>query len=229
MDHRVSRESFTAWNEEMAKRHDPDLYHTQSPLPVRLLERRRVALLLKLLASQPGMRVLEVGCGAGNVLEQVEGARVGIDLSTFLLEKARARLGSKADLHLMDAENLTFEDASFDRVYCTEVLEHVLEPRRVIAEMRRVLKPDGVAVVSVPNESLINRVKGAAFKVPGVRWAVERSGYEMADHMEDEWHLHEFDHDLLKSVVAGMFRITALRGVPSRLIPVRFVAQLSPR
>ncbi len=230
MDNRVTRESFADWNEDMAKRHDPDLYHTQSPLPVRLLERRRVSVLLTLLDARPQHRVLEVGCGAGNVLELVKaGSRVGIDLSDYLLEKAGQRLGPGAQLHKMNAEALEFEDASFDRVYCTEVLEHVMEPRRVAAEMRRVLKPDGVAVISVPNEDLINRVKDAAFRVPGVRRVVEAAGYDMVDHMEDEWHLHEFDRAMLQATVEGMFEIEKLRGVPSRAFPLRYVARLRPR
>lgn len=223
----MTRERFVAWNEEMAKRHNPDLYHTASPLPVRLLERYRVRVLLQLLAARPTDRVLEVGCGAGNVLERVDARfRVGVDISDFLLGKARQRLGTRATLLRMNAEQLGFADGSFDRVYCTEVLEHVLEPAQVLREMRRVLAPGGVAVVSVPNEELINGIKSAAFKVPGVRRVVAMSGYEMADHMEDEWHLHEFDRNKLEECVDGAFRVDTLRGIPSRVLPVRWVARL---
>src|SRR5205814_221266 len=114
----------------------------------------------------PGARVLEVGCGGGNVLERVPGRRFGIDLSPFILSKARARLHGAAQLVRGDAMRLPFADGAFDRVFCSEVLEHVLEPEVVVREMRRVLAPGGFAVVSVPNEALINRVKRTVFALP---------------------------------------------------------------
>ena len=213
----------------MAQRHDPDLYHTASPLPVRWLERRRVAEVIRRLEVGPSHRVLEVGCGAGNVLVQVPGRRTGIDLSPFLLEKARRRLGASAEVLEMNAEAMTFPDATFDRVYCSEVLEHVLDPGAVLAEMARVLRPDGIAVVSVPNESAINRLKALVFSVPGAKSVLKAvSGYRIPDRMEDEWHLHEMDEALLKRLVAPHFRLAHLSGVPTKLAPLRWVAQLRP-
>jgi ubiquinone/menaquinone biosynthesis C-methylase UbiE len=226
---RVSRDEFVAWNEIMAKRHDPDLYHTESPLPIRLLERRRVSVLIQLLDAQPNLRILEVGCGAGNVLDRVPtGTRVGIDLSAFLLHKAGQRLKKRASLLRMNAESLAFADASFDRVYCSEVLEHVIDPTAVLREIRRVLRPNGLAVISVPNEDAINRLKRTAFRIPGVRRLVGASEYHMADHMEDEWHLHEFDRAMLEDVASGLFEMETLASVPTRVLPLRYVARLRP-
>ncbi|MBT9559880.1 MAG: class I SAM-dependent methyltransferase [Myxococcales bacterium] len=226
----VDAGNFASWNDEMARAHDPDLYHTASPLPVRLLERQRVRKVVSLLAATDQHTVLEVGCGAGNVLAQVRGRRTGIDLSPFLLEKARSRLGADATILEMNAESLTFPDESFDRVYCSEVLEHVLDPGRVIAEIRRVLKPTGVAVVSVPNEGLINAIKGRVFSVPGATWLLERrSGYAMPQHMEDEWHLHEMDEPSLRALVVPHFHVETLAGVPHGRVPIRYVARLRPR
>jgi len=229
-DRRVDAHNFASWNDEMARAHDPDLYHTASPLPVRLLERQRVRKVIDLLGATPDHSVLEVGCGAGNVLEQVSGRRTGIDLSPFLLQKARQRLGGDATIEEMNAESLTFPDEAFDRVYCSEVLEHVLHPSRVIAEIRRVLKPNGVAVVSVPNEGLINAIKRRVFSVPGATWLLERrSGYAMPQHMEDEWHLHEMDEPTLRALVAPHFHVETLAGVPHARLAVRYVARLRPR
>ncbi len=226
---RVDAASFAAWNDAMAQAHDPDLYHTASPLPVRLLEKQRVRSLIRLLGAEDHHEVLEVGCGAGNVLEQVRGRRTGVDLSPFLLEKAQRRLRGRATLLEMDAGALTFEEASFDRVYCTEVLEHVLDPGKVVAELHRVLRPGGIAVISVPNEPLINAIKGRVLALPGARRLLAaRSGYAMPEHMEDEWHLHEVDEGMLRAWVAPYFRIETLDGVPLRRVPVRFVARLVP-
>ena len=93
---------------------------------------------------------VDVGCGTGAVLERFGGrsARVGIDdhweALRFAGEKSGARLARS------DARALPFGDASVDRIFLLDVAEHVPEDRRVFAEVRRVLKPDGVAVIHVP-------------------------------------------------------------------------------
>ena len=127
----------------------------------------------------------------------------------------------------MNAEQLAFGNSTFDRVYCTEVLEHVQNPRTVLREMHRVLKEHGVAVVSVPNEALINQLKSLVFSIPGARLLVDKiSGYDNPEHMEDEWHLHEFDKEELEASVSGLFKIIKFHGIPLRASPLRWVAKL---
>ena len=222
---------FPSWNEDMVARYDPDAYHTRSPWPVRVLERMRVRAVVRALAAPPGARVLEVGCGAGNVLEAVEAERFGIDLSPSLLGKARARLGRGARLCRGDAARLPFCDGAFDRVYCSEVLEHVLEPEAVLREMRRVLRPGGFVVVSIPNEDLINRAKRWAFALPLGRRILQGSpgGYRVSDKMDDEWHLHEFSPARLRQAAEGVFAVDTLIGVPLSQFALRHVARLTPR
>lgn len=98
----------------------------------------------------PGGRVLEVGVGTGLALPSYKsGKRVaGIDLSGEMLAKARQRvdkLGLKnvESLQEMDAEATTFADASFDVAVAMFVASVVPNPRKLIAEMRRVVKPGG--------------------------------------------------------------------------------------
>jgi len=76
--------AFTAWNEEMVRRFDPDAYHTRSSLPIRAIERLRVRAIRRLLDARADSRVLEVGVGGGNVLERIGGRRFGIDPETLL-------------------------------------------------------------------------------------------------------------------------------------------------
>jgi hypothetical protein len=94
-----------------------------------------------------------------------------------------------------------------------------------------VLAPAGHAVVSVPNEALINRVKGVVFKLPLGKRILGGSdaGYQVSQKMDDEWHLHEFDRARLDRAVAGQFSVDEVVGIPSRLMPLRLVARLSPR
>ena len=221
---------FIAWNEEMVARFDPDAYHTRSALPVRLLERMRVRAVVRALGAEEGMRVLEVGCGAGNLLHAIGAVRFGLDLSPSLLAKARGRLGKSAPLVRGDGAHLPFRAASFDRVFCSEVLEHVLQPEAVIAEMRRVLRPGGWAVVSVPNEPLINAAKRWAFRLPFGRRVLQGNpaGYQVSERMEEEWHLHEFELKLLAKSVRGVFALAGLQGVPYHWFALRHVAQLTP-
>ena len=144
------RREFTAWNEEMVRRYDPDAYHTRSSLPIRAIERLRVRAIRHLLDAAPHMRVLEVGVGGGNVLERIPGRRVGIDLSPFILHKAHARLGGRAELVRGDAMALPFADGAFDTVVAAWMLYHVPDVGKGLAEIARVLRPGG-ALVAVTN------------------------------------------------------------------------------
>src|SRR5437016_5644017 len=113
-----NQRDFVAWNEEMVRRYDPDAYHTASPWPIRAIERMRVRAVVRLLGASAEARVLEVGCGGGNLLERVPGRRFGVDLSGFILDKARRRLGVGVGLLRADAMRLPFGDGAFDRVCC---------------------------------------------------------------------------------------------------------------
>lgn len=97
-----------------------------------------------------GRRVLEIGVGLGTDHVQFAraGARLtGVDLTPRCVELTRQRLdneGLASDLHVMDAEHLTFPDDSFDAVYSFGVLHHVPCTEAAFAEVRRVLRPGGV-------------------------------------------------------------------------------------
>lgn len=93
-----------------------------------------------------GHRVLEIGCGTGCDLLQFarNGAdATGVDITPMHLELARQRVGSLAKVLEADARKLPFPDASFDYVYSHGVLHHSDEPRRVVDEIFRVLRPGG--------------------------------------------------------------------------------------
>lgn len=103
----------------------------------------------------PGQKVLEVGFGMGTDLFQFasSGAIVsGVDLSSEHLRIATQRFatyGIPADLRLADAENLPFEDGSFDVVYTFGVIHHTPDTERAVDEIHRVLKPGGRAIIGV--------------------------------------------------------------------------------
>jgi phosphatidylethanolamine/phosphatidyl-N-methylethanolamine N-methyltransferase len=119
----------------------------------------------------PGRDVLEVGVGTGLALPQyVPGKRVtGIDLSTDMLDRARARvarlgLTNVQALHEQDAEATGFADDQFDVAVAMFVASVVPNPRRLLAEMRRVVRPGGHLL-------FVNHFAATG----GVRLAIERA------------------------------------------------------
>ena len=98
-----------------------------------------------------GKRVLDLGCRSGALTRQLLDGNsvVGLDVDAAALEKAAA-LGIEtvqADVE----EPLPLEDASFEAVVVGELFEHLRFPDALVAEIRRVLRPGGVLVGSVPN------------------------------------------------------------------------------
>ena len=98
----------------------------------------------------PGERILEVGVGTGLSLPLYPDnvSVVGIDISSDMLDQARVRqarcgLEHVVKLMVMDAENMAFEDDSFDKVVAMYVASVVPDPGRMVDEMRRVCKPGG--------------------------------------------------------------------------------------
>jgi phosphatidylethanolamine/phosphatidyl-N-methylethanolamine N-methyltransferase len=109
---------------------------------------------IEALGCLPGERVLEVGVGTGLSLPMYPTwTRItGIDVSREMLEKARQRVARKGLANVkglveMDAEHMTFADASFDRVVAMYVVSVVQYPERVMAELRRVCRPGGEILV----------------------------------------------------------------------------------
>jgi SAM-dependent methyltransferase len=102
-----------------------------------------------------GLSVLDLGCGHGmaSVVLARRGARVtACDLSLGYLREAQARAaanGVRVAWALADGERLPFADAAFDRVWGNAILHH-LDLRRAGAELKRVLRPGGIAVFCEP-------------------------------------------------------------------------------
>jgi SAM-dependent methyltransferase len=147
----------------------------------------RMALFARLVGG-PGRRVLDLGCRYGALTRAyAEGNDVvGVDVDRTALAEA-AKLGIEA--RWADVEQpLDFPDASFDVVVAGELLEHLREPASVVAEVRRVLRPGGNFVGSVPNAfRLRNRLVFLVGRPPE----------------EDPTHLHLFSPRDVRSLLAG--------------------------
>jgi SAM-dependent methyltransferase len=116
-----------------------------------------------------GSRVLEVGCGVGaqtvHLLASSPGAQLtAVDISAASLTEARLRVGDAVDLRQGDLFALPFPDASFDHLFVCFVLEHLEDPVRALAGLRRLLAPGGTITV-------IEGDHGSAFYHPASPWA----------------------------------------------------------
>lgn len=150
-------------------------------------DRVRQRALLELLKPARGEKILEVGCGNGRDFSFLSsgGARcVGVDYDYRIVTVAKERLlrnNNKGTLAVADATKLPFKDCSFDKVSCSEVLEHVPEYKKTLEEMNRVLKPGGKAVFTVPNR---HSLKGV---IKGYRSLINRVFNRCDLHPYDEW------------------------------------------
>jgi len=116
--------------------------------------------LLTSITSLAGKRVLDIGCGGGILAEAMarQGAEVvAIDMAEASLSVARLhQLESKLDIDYrrIPAEELAEQEpASFDVVTCLEMLEHVPDPRAIVAACQKLVKPDGEVLFSTINRN----------------------------------------------------------------------------
>jgi SAM-dependent methyltransferase len=140
--------------------------------------RSRMRAVVGLVGDGPG-ELLDAGMGAGRLVSELaaHGWTVsGIDASSEMVDAARYRLPDAADrFHVGPIEQLPFPDASFDVATATGVLEYTLVTP-ALAEIARVLRPGGRAVVSYPNPRALYGVWKTRVWYPGVRSAKRAFG-----------------------------------------------------
>jgi SAM-dependent methyltransferase len=152
----------------------------------------------------PGRRVLDLGCRDGALTREFAAGNevVGVDADRDALAEAQ-KLGIETRWADLD-EPLPFPDASFDVVVAGELLEHLRGPRQLVAEARRVLRPGGTLVASVPNAyRLKNRLRFLAGRKPE----------------DDPTHLQMFAADDVRKLLGG-FDEPRLHFIAGRLVPL---------
>ncbi len=132
----------------------------------------RLAAILSLIDLSTMTLVLDMGCGTGWLTRQyanlTHGQAIGIDFSVESVNAAYSKAKEAGIYNVkfiaMDAEELQFGDDSFDCIICSEVIEHLLNPQKALEEMARVVKPDGVVVITTPNPWNCNMVIGTIIR-----------------------------------------------------------------
>jgi len=170
-------------------------YHADAvPLPQKLLgslivlhPRRRADMEFAAmhLAARPGGRLLEVGCGSGEalrVLAELGWDVEGVDFDRAAVDRARSHGLAVRQGSLREQQ---YPSESFDAVVMSHLIEHVPDPRALVEECRRVLKPDGLLVILTPN------ARSWGHAVFHEHWF----------HLDPPRHLFLFHQETLRSVV----------------------------
>jgi SAM-dependent methyltransferase len=136
-------------------------------------EQRRDFLLA---AARPGDRALDLGAGGGDftaALAQAGACAIGAEVADAAVRRARAR-HPELDFRLVPIEGpLPFEDCSFELVWASEVIEHIADTARWLSEVRRVLAPGGMLLVTTPSHGRLRVALGG----------VERFSEPLGDHL----------------------------------------------
>jgi ubiquinone/menaquinone biosynthesis C-methylase UbiE len=208
---------FKKWNEEMYKKFSNIKYYYHPNLFVRYVENKRASTILKKIGCKKNDRILDVGCGEGFILNQLNKDSVGIDISQIALKNVKKRYGNKI-LISGNVENIPIIGGIFDKIICSEVLEHAQHPKKIINEIVRVTVKSGLVVLSIPNEKMINRLKFFVKKI-GL------DNFLLKDVAETnfKWHLHVFEINEFKKMISKKLEIKEIISIPFRFIPIRYV------
>ena len=155
---------------------------SSNPFAYSIGTRVRDKIFLELLEPQSGERVLDVGCGLGYFIELFNrcGAKcTGIDIDRLCLAYCSDNIpGEYVEVDLANPPYAFAEDW-FDKAICTEVLEHIENNGLILQELRRIMKPGAVLVVSTP---CLDGIFGTFWK---------RIGHNHVDSNSYEYHYHK--------------------------------------
>jgi len=136
------------------------LQNTNHPLQMNSFVKARYSECRKLLTEKLGnlkeKKLADFGCGDGvltSYLAEKEAKCYGIDLSPEAIgfaQKKHLEIRSMASFQVGSCTDTNYEDDFFDGIICSDVIEHLEEPRKLLIEIRRVLKPKGFAIISTP-------------------------------------------------------------------------------
>jgi SAM-dependent methyltransferase len=154
-----------------------------------------------------GDKILEIGCGSGNLLyncRQKYKELYGIEFAPNRLDAARKafeREGQRVNLQLGNIEHgISFEDNSFDSIVWSDVIEHVIDIYGVMKEIKRLLRYGGHLVTSTPNIAYVRyRIRLLSGRFPSTSTGNEGLGDE-GGKLFDGGHMHYFTYSSLENI-----------------------------
>lgn len=176
------------------------------------MRRQFILNLAKGQAKRGNTNILDLGCGEETYIEdlvKIENNNLyGIDISDYVIDIHTRNYQGHSNVKFIacPAEQLPFEKGYFDLVICDELIEHVPHTNVLLDEIERILKKDGVLILSTPNR---NRISAVCKKLVPRRWLNRLSSNPMnsinplleSDHGRVHYHEHEFTLAELKRVL----------------------------
>jgi 2-polyprenyl-3-methyl-5-hydroxy-6-metoxy-1,4-benzoquinol methylase len=157
--------------------------------------------------SLEGLRVLDIGCSGGIIASELArsgGSVVGVDIDEPGMAKAASRFGDHVMFVLSDGERLPLASGVMDIIVLNHIYEHVLDPTTLVAELRRVLAPRGVAYLGLGNRL---GVMEPHYRLPFLSW-LPRSlahAYVRVTKRADHYHERFLTRPGLKMLFAGLW------------------------
>ncbi len=175
-----------------------------------------------------GKRVLDAACGTGygtDLLGQHAKEAVGVDLAPEAVTYAREHYQNPALQFLVgDVEHLNFPEGSFDVTVSYETLEHVPHPEAFIQELRRLLKPGGLIIISTPNKPAFKERKLFPYNPFHIK---EYTWEEFHEVINKHFTQSEFYGQNKPIVLSPLRRI--LRAVLQRIVNIPLMLDLAKR
>ena len=169
----------------------PDVEHYVKPTGI-----YRKKIIIRMLSPKKNDIICDLGCGDGTLsVNFIRKAKciIGVDFSTKRVKKANEK---GLNTIIADAQQTPFKDKSFDKIICSEVIEHVLNPQEVISEIGRIVKTEGIAVISIP---LDEKIKKTILDIP--RDDLEKLDFDTVKdkHSIEHCHITSFSEKQIKT------------------------------
>ncbi len=187
----------------------------------KLWHEKKIIIVKSLLPKQNSsktFRILDVGCSSGLLANEVaqyfpKSNVYGIDSYSEVIGFAKSKY-TNIKFFSCDAHDLPFKNNFFDIVICTETLEHVIDPKKVLLEIKRVLKKDGRSIISMDTGSQLFRfVWYCWIKTKGKVWK--------------NAHLHEFNTHILENIIKEAGFKIILKKISHFGMSVTFLAKIA--
>ncbi|HEY9391973.1 MAG TPA: class I SAM-dependent methyltransferase [Mycobacteriales bacterium] len=152
-----------------------------------------------------GLSVMDIGCSAGFIADELAlaGARtIGLDIDVPGLAKAHQKFGSRVNFLCAAGERIPVADESLDVVVFNHIYEHVVDPDAVVADIHRVLRPDGIAYLGLGNKY---QIMEPHYRLPLLSWLPQRSAdhYVRAFGRAEEYYEHYRTRGGLRRMLTG--------------------------
>ena len=160
---------------------------------------------------QPNHSILEVGCGIGNIVHEL--AEQGYDIIGRDISREAIAYGRKKypdiKIEVQPAEELKFEDKSFDIVLSFDLFEHVVQIDRHISEVFRVLRPGGFYMFQTPNK--YSNIIFETFKSRTLQWRNYHPSLHTPGQLRRRLSKHGFDVRFVKTNPINEFTIAKFK------------------